>query len=124
MTEFKPEEWPRIIQLAVFSRKLDELRFGHDDVIALERIVQENPFEGKLVVGTHGLRKLRFARPDEHRGKSGSYRIGYFYYPEFGVIVLGLLWDKSEKANLTTREKNVIAEAAKGFEVALRKGVM
>ena len=64
----------------------------------------EHPDSGKIMEGTGGVRKLRWAREGE--GKSGGYREIYCFHseriPPFALLIYG----KNEKANLTQAEKN------------------
>lgn len=71
------------------------------------------------MVGTGGLRKLRFAFED--KGKSGSARVCYVDFATFEKNYLLQVFSKDEKPNLTAAEKNEVkriigilkAEAAK-----------
>ena len=48
---------------------------GEDDLKRLEDELLANPEIGRMIEGTGGVRKMRFAF--EHRGKSGSARVIY-----------------------------------------------
>lgn len=63
----------------------------------------EHPDSGKIMEGTGGVRKLRWAREGE--GKSGGYRVYYFHSERIPLFAL-LIYGKNEKANLTQAEKN------------------
>lgn len=49
-----------------------------NELALLVSIVAGDPIAGDVVAGTGGFRKLRFAR--QGGGKSGGYRVVYFYY--------------------------------------------
>jgi hypothetical protein len=51
-----------------------------DEREALVGYLAYNPRVGKIVVGTGGIRKVRWAR--ENEGKSGGYRVVYFHHSE------------------------------------------
>jgi hypothetical protein len=76
-----------------------------DDLRALEQSLLRNPEAGAVVAGTAGLRKVRFAAPSRHTGKSGAFRVGYAYFHVADAIYLLAIYPKNEQANLTAAEK-------------------
>ena len=64
----------------------------------------EHPDSGKIMEGTGGVRKLRWAREGE--GKSGGYRVTYYFHSERIPLFALLIYGQTEKANLTQAEKN------------------
>ena len=91
------------VQLAPFVADWRRLRLTDEDPQALEMDLQRRP--GAVVPGTGGLRKLRFAPPSWHTGKSGATRVIHAVYPEQAHIFLVLLNAKNEQGNLTSDEK-------------------
>lgn len=91
------------VQLAPFVADWRRLRLTDEDLQALEMDLQRRP--GAVVPGTGGLRKLRFAPPSWHTGKSGATRVIHAVYPEQAHIFLVLLNAKNEQGNLTSDEK-------------------
>lgn len=69
-------------------------------------LIAANPECGDVISGTGGVRKVRFAR--EGQGKSGSYRIVYYYYNETLPIFLITCFGKNQKDNLSASEKNTV----------------
>jgi hypothetical protein len=65
----------------------------------------KQPEAGDVMQGTGGLRKVRFAPPSLHTGKSGAYRVGYAYFRTAAAIVLLVIFPKSAQPNLTAAEK-------------------
>lgn len=57
------------------------------------------------MAGTGGLRKMRFAPPSWHTGKSGAARVCYVVVDGAAVVYLLLIFPKNEKANLTAVER-------------------
>src|SRR5688500_15800007 len=53
----------------------DEHRREFDEAVDQELV--KHPDGGDLVVGTGGFRKMRVARPDQPKGKSGGARVMY-----------------------------------------------
>ena len=77
-----------------------------EDLVRLENALLEDPKAGKVITGTGGARKFRFAFEDQR--KSGSARIIYVDF-EIGEKICGLAaYAKADKSNLTQGEKNAI----------------
>ena len=72
---------------------------------ALEQMLMQNPDAGAVMPGTGGLRKVRFAPPSRHQGKSGAFRVGYAYFRVADAIYFLAIYPKNEQANLTAAEK-------------------
>ena len=68
------------------------------DFIALD------PEAGDIISKTGGIRKIRFAR--EGQGKSGSYRVVYYFYNKNNPVFLFDVFGKNEKVNISDAEKN------------------
>jgi hypothetical protein len=102
------------VQLPRFAARWAQLRLTDDDLQALEQMLLHNPEAGAVVAGTGGLRKMRFAPPSRHVGKSGAFRVGYAYFRTADAIYLLAIYSKNEQANLTPAEK---AEARKLIEI-------
>ena len=67
-----------------------------------------NPGAGAIVQGAGGIRKVRFAR--EGGGKSGGYRVIYFFHsPNMPLFALNI-FAKNEKANISLAERNALKE--------------
>lgn len=71
----------------------------------------ENPKAGVLISGTGGLRKLRWARPNQ--GKSGSYRIIYYYHNDNIPLFLISAFAKNVMENISEAAKNEYAKLLK-----------
>jgi hypothetical protein len=65
------------IQLSGFVSEWKRFRLDGEDLRDLERSLLARPDAGAVMAGTGGLRKVRFAPPSRHSGKSGAYRVGY-----------------------------------------------
>ena len=64
--------------------------------------IAQNPLAGDLVVGTGGMRKVRWAI--RGKGKSGGARIIYFEMLASGVVVLLTIYAKSGRESLSVAE--------------------
>src|SRR5258706_9819388 len=91
------EDWARFIELPYFVNKWQHLGLDDNDLRALQVLLTVQPKLAPIMEGTGGLRKLRFARSGEGRGKSGSFRIGYAYFEDFGVVALMAVYAKNDQ---------------------------
>lgn len=105
------------IQPASFVQEWRRLKLTDEDLQTLESLIRERPERGVVVRGTDGLRKLRFAPPSWHTGKSGALRICYLWLEEFGIVYLLILYSKLEKADLSPAEQKYF----KAWVEALRR---
>ncbi len=79
-----------------------------------------SPEAGGQIVGTGGLRKLRFGDSRRGKGKRGGLRVIYYFWtggPEFWLFTL---YDKDEMDDLTPKQREVLKERAKG-ELKMRR---
>ncbi len=120
MPGFDPADWPRFIELPGFARAWAGLGLSDNDLAALQAAILEGPYGYPVVPGTGGLRKIRFARPGEGRGKSGSYRACYACFLDNGLVVLAMIYGKGERADLTMAQKKSIAESLRAISQQLK----
>jgi hypothetical protein len=102
------------VQLSRFAARWTQLKLTDDDLRALEQMLLRNPDAGAVVAGTGGLRKVRFAPPSRHMGKSGAFRVGYAYFRVADTVYFLAIYPKNEQANLAAAEK---AEVRKMIEI-------
>src|SRR5258706_7947591 len=93
-------DWKRFVEIPYFQAKWKNLGLNDDDLRALQIMLTASPERWPVIAGTGGLRKVRFARVKSSRGKSGSYRVGYVYFEEFGVIGLIAVYAKKDQATI------------------------
>jgi mRNA-degrading endonuclease RelE of RelBE toxin-antitoxin system len=84
-----------------------EKQMSEEERQAIIDYLAEHPKAGDVMQGTGGLRKLRWGKGG--RGKSGGVRVIYYYHDERLPLYLLTLFGKNEKANLTARERNMLA---------------
>lgn len=94
------------IELPLFRSKWEDLGLNDDDLKRLQVELLADPKVGAVMRGTGGVRKMRFAF--EQRGKSGSVRVIYVDFEVYERIYLITAYTKSEKDNLTDKERNEI----------------
>ena len=97
-------------------------RIGLDDetLKELQLEILSNPKFGKVIRGTGGLRKMRFAI--KNKGKSSSIRVLYVDFVVFKKIYLITAYHKSQKDDLSDAEGNNIKKLITLLEQALKQG--
>ena len=88
-------------------RSFAEKQMSAEERQAIIDYLAEHPKAGDVMQGTGGVRKLRWGKGG--RGKSGGVRVVYYYHDERLPLYLLTLFAKNEKANLTARERNMLA---------------
>jgi len=68
--------------------------------------VAYDPICGDLILGTGGVRKLRWRA--KGKGKSGGVRVIYYYYNDDAPIFMLTLYAKSGKDDLSAQEKKAL----------------
>jgi len=91
-----------VVETTEFVRAASAAGMDEDDREALIDLLSLDPDAGTSLGG--GLHKIRFARRGE--GKSGGYRVLYFYREEDLPIVLLTAFAKNQKSNITGRERS------------------
>ncbi|HQU92351.1 MAG TPA: type II toxin-antitoxin system RelE/ParE family toxin [Pyrinomonadaceae bacterium] len=94
------------IATPTFSRKRKKLLTDAEFAL-FQTDIASNPERGAVIVGTRGLRKIRVRR--EGGGKSGGFRLIYFWIVSRDTILLLDLYAKSDKADLLESEKKRLA---------------
>jgi hypothetical protein len=92
-------------QVAGFVAEWHRLGLTDEDLQALETLIMERPESGVVMPGTGGLRKIRFAPPSWHTGKSGATRVCYVIFADIGYCGLIALFAKNEQSNLNAAQK-------------------
>ena len=111
-----------LIQLRGFERSWRSLKLPDEDLQALEAAITRDPDQPPVMRGTGGLRKIRFAPPSRHKGKSGSMRVGYAQFPEASRIYLVTLFLKKDAENLSDADRHAIQSLLSALGEAIEKG--
>lgn len=72
----------------------------------LQLALMQRPEAGKVIRGTGGLRKLRWA--GSSRGKRGGTRVIYFWHPPSHQILLLFVFAKNEADDLTAQQRRAL----------------
>jgi len=95
------------VELSSFERR----RSGYVDDEQFRQLqidLLSDPECGDVIVGTGGLRKMRFADAPRGKGKRGGLRIVYFWWVRGAQFWLFTIYDKNEMEDLSTREKKAL----------------
>jgi len=88
------------------TRAITEL-MDDDGYRLLQAVLLENPEAGAIIVGSGGLRKVRWALPG--RGKRGGARMIYYYWVVKRRIYVMYEYSKSAKGDLTREQVKILA---------------
>jgi hypothetical protein len=109
------------VETPLFTRQITEF-VSDQDYRAFQQELLAEPDRGDLLVGCHGLRKVRMALGGH--GKSGGARVIYLHLPEDQILYLFLLFRKSDQANLNKAQRNqlgILADKIKSEYARKRK---
>jgi len=93
-----------VVETPAFLKGVKRAALSEDDHRELINYLAANPKAGVIMEGTGGVRKVRFA--SEGSGKSGAYRVVYYFHDDNMPLFALALFAKNEKANLTKAERN------------------
>jgi hypothetical protein len=106
-----------VVETPVFLRRAEKLlsQDEHDELIVYLAL---HPLAGDEIIGTGGVRKVRFA--GKGKGKSGGVRVIYYYYDQDMPIYALLIYAKNERVDITPEQRRSVASFAATIK-ALRK---
>jgi hypothetical protein len=96
-----------VAETGEFIKKVKKL-LDEEERQELVSCLSAHPTDGRVMEGTGGIRKLRWAR--QGMGKSGGVRVIYFFYNERMPLYALTLYGKGEKDNLSKEERNELAK--------------
>ncbi len=95
------------IETTIFTKQLPNY-FEDDEYRELQKFLMEKPDAGKIIQGSGGLRKLRWAA--NNHGKRGGARIIYYWQKTEDQIYLMTLYAKNEASDLSAKEKKALKQ--------------
>lgn len=95
-----------VIETESYLRDAEAAKMTEEEMTAAVDLVAADPEVGDLMQGTGGVRKVRLA--GRGKGKSGGYRVVYFFGGGDIPIYLLTVFGKGEKANLNQGERNAL----------------
>ena len=107
------------VELPSFRTEWKNMGLTEADLRRLQEELLTNPAVGSVMQETGAVRKMRFAF--EHRGKSGSVRVIYVDFLAYEKLYLLTAYPKSEKDNLTKKERNELKKLVEALKSELEK---
>jgi hypothetical protein len=102
----------RFVETLVFTRLIEEL-LSDEEQRRLQLALLIKPDAGKLIRGSGGVRKMRWAL--EERGKSGGARILYYLdLPD--TFYMLFLYAKKEQENLTADQLKTLRKVVENLK--------
>jgi hypothetical protein len=118
-----PDHLVTFIEAHGFGDDWKQLGLNDKQLWILQAMIGANPKGPKVIPGTDGLRKLRFA-PHSKSGRREWFRVCYAYFQEAGVVLLVVAYAKSELDDLPAGHKKSIREMLKKQKAIFDKGVV
>ncbi len=100
----------KIVELPTFTKAIKKL-FSEDDKKRLYKVLSQSPEQGDIIVGTSGVRKMRFAQGNQ--GKRGGSRVIYYYYVSESEILMITAYAKNQQEDLTEDQKKAMRNLIK-----------
>ncbi len=95
------------IETSVFSNYIHEY-LSEDEYADLQNFLAEDPYSGKVVPSSGGVRKLRWSA--KGRGKRGGIRVVYYWKSARNEIWMLTVYSKNQKENIPSHILKKIAE--------------
>jgi len=93
------------VETPTFTRRVMEL-LDDDSYAELQRHIAHYPEAGKIIRGSGGIRKLRWAGGG--RGKRGGLRVIYYWWVGKDQISMLFLYRKTEQEDLTREQLKLL----------------
>ena len=106
-----------VCEMPEFTRRANKVMTAEDKGDFIDYIAH-NPKAGEIMKGNGGVRKVRFAR--QGQGKSGSYRILYYYHNQRNPLYLFTVFGKGERANISKAGRNGLKTIIRHMKQELR----
>lgn len=90
-----------IVETPTFTRRVSEL-LDPESYRLLQLELADDPARGPVIPGSGGLRKVRWQVPG--RGKRGGVRVIYFWAVSRELILMLLIYPKTERDDLTRKQ--------------------
>jgi hypothetical protein len=119
MTTRGPERYLSFIDLAPFAAAWNDLGLGDEDHAHLEELILAAPTRHPVILGTDGVRKMRYAPAKWNVGKSGAIRVCYVCFAALGTIVLLTAYPKNVKDSLSAKDRRLLNQAVDRTRKAL-----
>ena len=96
------------VETPTFTKRILQL-MDDESYLALQVHLAENPDSGKVISGSGGLRKIRWA--GSGRGKRGGLRVIYYWWVSKDRISMLIAYPKNEQDDLTADQVKQLRRA-------------
>ena len=107
-----------IVSLPGYESQVAAL-MSDDERMAMEYFIACSPEEHPVIPGTGGFRKARWARRGQ--GKSGGYRVIYFFVSPPGTVYMASIFAKSRKQNVSAADQHALSAIAAAIKKESRQ---
>ena len=107
-----------VVETPVFIRRAEKLLDELEHAALIEYLAR-NPEDGDEIVGTGGVRKVRFAAMG--KGKSGGVRVIYYFYDRKIPIYALLIYGKNERADLSPEQRKTVSDFAAAIKASRKR---
>jgi hypothetical protein len=108
-----------IVSLTAYESQVASL-MDEEERAAMEFFIATGPEDHPVIAGTGGFRKARWAL--RGKGKSGGYRVIYYFLVDPGRIYMASIYAKARKQTLSGADQNVLAKIAAQIKSAGKRG--
>jgi hypothetical protein len=95
----------KFFETSIFTKQITAL-LPDAEYKELQKALCLNPAAGDIIIGSGGLRKIRWRTAA--RGKRGGIRVIYYWFVGDDEIFMLLAYGKNEKDDLSTRELSAL----------------
>ncbi|MGZ3662076.1 MAG: type II toxin-antitoxin system RelE/ParE family toxin [Bdellovibrionota bacterium] len=99
------------METGAFTKALEN-KGDRDLLEMIQKKILENPEAGDVMPGCGGVRKMRVADPNRHKGTRGGLRVLYLDLPHKEVTHLIFVFGKDETENISAKARERIKEIA------------
>jgi len=108
-----------IVSLSAYESQVSAL-LNEEEQMAMEFFIACAPEVHPVIPGSGGFRKARWAR--QGKGKSGGFRVVYFFLVEPRRIYMAAIYAKSQRENLSASDQNVLVKLAAQIKKTAKGG--
>jgi len=98
-----------IVETPVFTKRVLEA-LTDDEYRELQHFIAEHPEAGRIIPGSHGLRKLRWTISG--KGKRGGTKVIYYWLRPRDTILMLFVFKKSERSDLNKGQLKMLKAIA------------
>lgn len=107
-----------VVETPIFIRRVEKL-LDEDEHAQLIAYLASHPLAGDEIVGTGGVRKIRFGA--RGKGKSGGVRVIYYFYDQDMPIYALLIYGKNERADLSAEQRKSVTAFATAIKATRKR---